>query len=382
MNIVETKPRFTDFKTLLRKGILNTKPYSPGKPVSAVKRELGLTDIVKLASNENPEGPMPEVVKAVQKAAINLNRYPDASCHELTVALSNKLNVSPDSIILGNGSNEIIDMFIRALVSPGENVVYPYPSFIVYPLTTAVHFECGKKVMLDSNDKHDLVAMAEAVDENTKMVIVCNPNNPTGTYNSANQFQTFMEAIPEKVIVLVDEAYFEYVTADDYPDVASMLISFPNIVIARTFSKIYSLAGLRVGYAFGHPDLIRELHKTREPFNVNSLAQVAAITCLDLDQEVSDRALRNKEWIADLEQDLTNLGLEVTPSQTNFLLVRCSRNATELQQELLKMGVIVRPMSAFGLGDGAIRISVGLPEENKKCIDALKQILQQPASQD
>ena len=369
------KSRFIDFKSLLRKGILETRPYTPGKPISEVERELGITDIVKLASNENPEGPMAAAVKAVQEAAVDLNRYPDAACHELTSALAAKLNISNDSLILGNGSNEIIDMLIRALISPGENVVFPYPSFIVYPLTTAVHFECGKKVQLDSDDRHDFEAMADAVDEKTKMVIVCNPNNPTGTYNTSFEFSKFMERIPDNVVVLVDEAYYEYVVADDYPDVASMLSQYPNIVIARTFSKIYSLAGLRVGYAFGHPNLIKELHKTREPFNVNSLAQVAAIACLKLDDEVKARADHNKTWMDELAKELTNLGLEVTPSQTNFLLVRCPCNATELQQKLLKLGVIVRPMNAFGLGDGAIRISVGLPEENRKCIEALKQIM-------
>lgn len=375
MNSPEAKSRFTDFKSLLRKGILETRPYTPGKPISEVERELGITDIVKLASNENPEGPMEAAVRAVQEAAVDLNRYPDAACHELTTAIAEKLNISNDAIILGNGSNEIIDMIIRALVSPGENVVYPYPSFIVYPLTTAVHFECGKKVQLDSEDRHDLVAMAEAVDDKTKLVIVCNPNNPTGTYNTDSEFKQFMDSIPEDVVVLVDEAYYEYVVADDYPDVASMLNQYPNIVIARTFSKIYSLAGLRVGYAFGHPNLIKELHKTREPFNVNSLAQVAAIACLKLDEEVTARANHNKIWMDELSDELTKLGLEVTPSQTNFLLVRCPCNATELQQKLLKLGVIVRPMSAFGLGDGSIRISVGLPEENRKCIEALKQVM-------
>ncbi len=375
MNSPEVKSRFTDFQSLLRKGILETRPYTPGKPVSEVERELGITEIVKLASNENPEGPMEAAVKAVQEAAVELNRYPDAACHELTAAIAEKLDISSDAIILGNGSNEIIDMIIRALISPGENVVYPYPSFIVYPLTTAVHFECGKKVQLDSEDRHDLEAMADAVDEKTKLVIVCNPNNPTGTYNTTSEFKTFMDRIPENVVVLVDEAYYEYVIADDYPDVASMSSQYPNIVIARTFSKIYSLAGLRVGYAFGHANLIKELHKTREPFNVNSLAQVAAITCLKLDDEVKSRANNNKIWMDDLADELTKLGLEVTPSQTNFLLVRCPCNATELQQKLLKLGVIVRPMNAFGLGDGAIRISVGLPEENRKCIEALKQIM-------
>ena len=364
-----------DFKELFRPGILATRPYSPGKPISEVKRELGLDSVVKLASNENPEGPLPSVIDAVQNAALELNRYPDAACYELTQAVAHDLGVAPECLLFGNGSNEVIDMFIRALVSPGENVVFAHPSFIVYPLTCGVHFETGRMIPLDGDDRHDLPAMAAAVDEHTKLVIVCNPNNPTGTYNTAAEFETFMAAIPDTVIVLVDEAYYEYVTATDYPQTIPMMDAHPNLVIARTFSKIHSLAGLRVGYAVAHPDLIAELHKTREPFNVNSLSQAAALAVVREKAETKARAQRNREWLDSLSAELTALGLEITPSQTNFILVRCDGNANELTKQLLAKGVIVRPMSAFGLGDGAIRISVGLPEENARCIEALKEIL-------
>jgi len=364
-----------DFKRLFRPGILATRPYTPGKPIGEVQRELGLDSVVKLASNENPEGPPPSVIAALSRAALELNRYPDASCYELTKAVAEDLGVEPGNLIFGNGSNEIIDMFIRALVSPGENVVFAHPSFIVYPLTCGVHFECGRVIPLDDADRHDLPAMAAAVDDDTKLVIVCNPNNPTGTYNTAAEFETFLRDVPENVIILVDEAYYEYVVAEDYPQTLPMLEAHPNLVIARTFSKIHSLAGLRVGYAVAHADLVAEMHKTREPFNVNALSQAAAIAMVGEKAETQARAARNREWLEDLSRELAALGLEITPSQTNFILVRCPGNAGELTKQLLARGVIVRPMSAFGLGDGAIRISVGLPEENRRCIEALGEIL-------
>ncbi len=364
-----------DFSSLFRPGIRATRPYTPGKPVSEVQRELGLDSVVKLASNENPEGPLPAVLEAIQQAALQINRYPDAACFKLTNTLAKHLDVSPQSIIFGNGSNEVIDMLIRALVSPGENVVYSHHSFIVYALTTSVHFECGRPVPLDANDKHDLDAMADMVDENTKLVLVCNPNNPTGTYNTIEEFDRFLARIPENVIVGIDEAYYEYVTAEDYPQTIAMMKKHPNLILLRTFSKIHSLAGLRVGYGVGHPDLIGELHKTREPFNVNVLSQVAAIACLENWHEVEGRVQRNREQLDYMATQLADLGFAVVPSETNFILVRCDGDAGKLTNDLLQKGVIVRPMHAFGLGEGALRISIGLPAENQRCLDALKEIL-------
>ncbi|MCB1182935.1 histidinol-phosphate transaminase [bacterium] len=368
-------PKTLDFQSLLRPGILRTRPYSPGKPIEEVQRELGLDSVVKLASNENPEGPLPAVLAAIADAAREINRYPDAACFRLTARLADHLGVDPAGLIFGNGSNEVIDMLIRALVSPGENVVYSEHSFIVYALTTQVHFECGVAVPLGADDRHDLPAMAAAVDERTKLVIVCNPNNPTGTYNTAAELRAFLAAVPDHVIVALDEAYYEYVTADDYPRTVPMLAAHPNLVILRTFSKIHSLAGLRVGYGVGHPDLVGELHKTREPFNVNMLSQAAAIACLDHWDEVAGRRDRNRAELDRMVAGLEALGLQTVPSQTNFVLVRGDVNAGELATRLLQMGVIVRPMHAFGLGDGAMRISIGLPDENTRCLAALEEIL-------
>ncbi|MHB8078328.1 MAG: histidinol-phosphate transaminase [Candidatus Krumholzibacteriia bacterium] len=364
-----------DFQKLFRPGILQTSPYSAGRPIEEVQRELGLSDVIKLASNENPEGPLPEVVAAICQAAQEVNRYPDAAAWALTRALAAHLGVAPAAILLGNGSNETFDMLVRALVSPGENVVYGHPSFIVYKLTTDVHFQTGRAVPLDAHDRHDLPAMARAVDAATKLVVLCNPNNPTGTYTTDAELRGFLQALPPTVIVALDEAYCEYATAPDFPQTVPLLAAHPNLVLLRTFSKIHSLAGLRLGYAVGHPDLIAELHKTREPFNVNSLAQAAGLACLARWDEVAARAGRNRRELEGLERQLKALKLRVTPSQANFLLVRVPGQATEVTAALLKRGIIVRPMAAFGLGDGAIRISVGLPAENARLVRALEEIL-------
>jgi histidinol-phosphate aminotransferase len=364
-----------DFKQLFRPGILTTRPYTPGKPIEEVQRELGLDRVVKLASNENPEGPIPEVLAALAEALPRINRYPDASCYHLTHALAEHLDVAPGRLIFGNGSNEILDMIIRALVSPGENVVFSETSFIVYPLTTRVHFECGRPVPMTDDHRHDLMAMADAVDERTKLVIICNPNNPTGTYNTEAELRALLSRLPERVIVAVDEAYYEYVTAGDYPQTLPLQDAHPNLVSLRTFSKIHSLAGLRIGYAVGHAEFVAELQKTREPFNVNSLAQAAAIACLRHWDVVGGRRERNREGREWLAARLAELGLQVVPSQTNFLLVQCPGRAGKLNEELLRRGVIARPMVAWGLGERALRISVGTAEENRRCIAALEEIL-------
>lgn len=370
--------RTLDLTSLFRPGILASQPYAPGKPVEEVQRELGLDDVIKLASNENPEGPLPAVVAAINRAVVEVNRYPDAACYRLTQLLAAHLGVDPASIIFGNGSNEVIDLLIRGLVSPGENVVFSQHSFIVYPLTSRVHFECGRAVPLTPDLRHDLPAMAAAIDARTKLVIVCNPNNPTGTYVTAAEFAAFLAQVPEHVVVAVDEAYYEYVVAADFPQTVPLLAAHPNLCVLRTFSKIHSLAGLRVGYGVLHPAIVGELHKTRAPFNVNNLAQAAAIACLENWHEVAGRARRNREQLEWLAAALTDLGLRVTPSQTNFLFCTCAGSGKALADKLLHEGVIVRPMDAFGLADGAgaLRISVGLPAENRRCVAALKTVLE------
>jgi histidinol-phosphate aminotransferase len=364
------------FDSLFRSGIRSTQPYSPGKPIEEVQRELGLSDIIKLASNEDPEGPHPAVIAGIQKGALEINRYPDGSCHELTKELGSQLGVEPEMIVLGNGSNELLNMIVRALISPGENMVFARPSFVVYDLAAATHFDCGKPVPLDHLDRHDLVAMANAVDDNTKLMMICNPNNPTGTYCSHDEIRNLLDTVPSSVVVVLDEAYFEYAYAEDYPDGVALMADYPNLVVTRTFSKIHALAGLRVGYLVAQPGFTQHLQKTREPFNVNTLAQAAARVALTLPQVVQQRALRNREQGQWLSRELTRLGFEVVPSQANFLFARHTLAAGELCERLLKQGVIIRPMSAFGLGDGAVRITIGLAEENRRCIFALERIFE------
>ncbi|MBF0447098.1 MAG: histidinol-phosphate transaminase [Magnetococcales bacterium] len=362
-----------DFSFLFRPGILSIRPYSPGKPIEEVQRELGLSDIIKLASNEDPEGPHPAVVQAIQQAALEINRYPDGSGYHLTKKLAGQLGCESESILLGNGSNELLNMVVRALISPGENMVFARPSFIVYDLAAEMNFECGRAISLNDQDRHDLQAMADAVDGNTKLMMICNPNNPTGTYNTKQEIVRLLDQLPNRVIVLLDEAYFEYAFAEDYPDGLKLLADYPNLLIARTFSKIHALAGLRIGYLVGHPNLIKQLQKTREPFNVNSLAQAAASAALDLPDLVRKRRQRNREQGIWMAEQLTNLGFTVVPSQTNFIFARHTTNAGEIFDRLLKAGVIIRPMSAFGLGQGAVRITIGLPEENRRCLSALQE---------
>jgi histidinol-phosphate aminotransferase len=365
-----------DFKSLFRPGILSVNPYSPGRPIEEVQRELGLADIIKLASNEDPQGPHPDVIKAITLAAQDINRYPDGSCYKLTQKLAQHLGVDPSMILLGNGSNELLNMIVRGLISPGENMVFAHPSFVVYHLAAAIHFECGRAIPLDNDDRHDLEAMANAVDEKTKLLMICNPNNPTGTYNTQQEVENLLQSIPSRVIVVLDEAYFEYAFADDYPNGLLLLKKYPNLVVARTFSKIHALAGLRVGYAVGHQDLIKQLQKTREPFNVNTLAQSAALASLNLPHVVEERCKRNRTNGIWLQEQLTRLGFDVVPSQANFLFIRHKMPAGEMCEKLLKMGIIIRPMNSFGLGDGALRITIGLAQENQKCIEALESILE------
>ena len=367
-----------DAQRLFRPGILNVRPYAPGKPVDEVKRELGLDDVVKLASNENPEGPLPEVVDAVTRAAAELNRYPDGAAFELTHTLADFLGVDPGAILLGNGSNEVLDMLVRALVSPGENFIYSEHGLMVYPLAGSIHFETGRGVPMQADRRHDLDAMSAAVDDKTKLMIICNPNNPTGTYVAAEEFGAFLENVPEHVIVAIDEAYYEYVVAEDFPQTLPLLAEHPNLMVLRTFSKIHSLAGLRVGYAVGDPAVVAELQKTREPFNVNMLSQAGAVACLKHWDAVEGRARRNREQLEWMAGELTQVGLEVVPSQTNFLFCPLhGRTGADLHQALMREGVIVRPMDPYARDgeDGAVRISVGLPSENERCVAALRRIL-------
>ena len=358
-------------KKLVSEEIEALVPYPPGKPIEEVERELGIKGSIKLASNENPLGPSPKAVDAVTNALKNLNRYPDGGCYYLKEKLANRLDVKPENIIIGNGSNEIIELVVRTFLRPGEEAVMGNPSFAVYPL--AVPASGGKAVLVPlKNLTHDLDAMADAITEKTKIVFIANPNNPTGTMNTKAQLDKFIGRLPDDIILVLDEAYYEFVTSKDFPNSFEYLKEGKNVVILRTFSKIYGLAGLRVGYGIASERLNFYMNKVRQPFNVNSLAQIAAMAALNDDEHIKKSQKNNREGLDYLFKELKAIGFECVPTQANFFLIKVGRGK-EIYEALLRQGVIVRPMASYGLGE-YIRVTVGLPEENKRFVEAIKQV--------
>lgn len=349
------------------------KPYVPGKPVEEVKRELGLKRVIKLASNENPYGPSPRVLKAIADAAKKVNRYPDGSCFELRQALAKKLRVKPDQLVFGCGSDEVIVLAIRAFVEPGDEVVMAKPSFLVYSLASSLAGATLVEVPLQGLS-YDLKTMKALVTKRTKIVFIGNPDNPSGLYASKKEVAAFLKDFPQDVLVFFDEAYFEYVSAKDYPDTLALLKEHPNVVVARTFSKLYGLAGLRVGYGIARAEVAAMLDRAREPFNVNSLAQVAAVAALG-DDVYYKRILREQGEQRDfLARMIERLGIPVSKGCTNFLQVCVPGDSKAVSLALLKKGVIVRDMSVWGL-QHYIRVSIGTPQENKFFLQAFADVL-------
>jgi histidinol-phosphate aminotransferase len=349
------------------------QPYVPGKPIEEVERELGLTGVVKLASNENPLGPSPKAVAAVREALGNLHRYPDGASFALREKLSHRLDVAPDQLVFGCGADEILELVAKAFLGPGDECVFAWPSFAMYPIVTKGMGATPVAVPLDADLVHDLPAMARAVTERTRVVVVCNPNNPTGTSVGAAAFDAFAAALPEDVVLVVDEAYADFARRPDFPDALAWVRRRPATLVVRTFSKNLGLAGLRVGYGIGGPELIGYLERARHPFNVNLLAEVGAVAALD-DAEHLARTLRvNAAGIDMLTRELRALGIEVWPSEANFVLAKPGPGAYE---QLLRAGVIVRPLTGFGMPEH-VRITVGLPEENERLVKALRRIAEE-----
>ncbi|MEW5766039.1 MAG: histidinol-phosphate transaminase [bacterium] len=353
-----------------RPNILKVQPYEPGKPVSEVARELGLTDVVKLASNENPWGPSPKALAALKGSLAEVNRYPDGGGFYLKEALSAKLGVDPDWIILGNGSDEIGGLLALTYLNPGDEAVVGEPAFIRYAQNVAmVGGECISVKLREFT--HDLPAMAEAVTPKTKLVFIANPNNPTGTMVTQQAVGHFLSRIPSSVLVVFDEAYYEYIDREDFPKSLELLKERENILILRTFSKIYGLAGLRIGYGIGRPEVISAINRVRPPFNVNSLAQKAAVAALD-DEEYAKQCRRlNQEGYVYLTQELKRLGLAFVHSVANFILVDVGQDGRRVFERLLAEGVVVRPMGGYGLTTH-LRVTIGRPEENERFIQAIK----------
>jgi histidinol-phosphate aminotransferase len=342
-------------------------PYEAGRPIEDVARSLGADpdQIIKLASNESPLPPFDPVIEAIAAAAGSVNRYPDNGWYELSRAVANHLGVDPDQLIFGGGSSEILRVIALAVGGPATSAVYAWPSFIIYRLASIVAGTDRIEVPL-THHFHDPEAMLAAIRPDTTVAYLCNPNNPTGTYLSGAAVAAFVEAVPDRVLVVVDEAYFEYVTASDYATALSLSLERPNLVVTRTFSKIYGLAALRVGYAVGQASTLRELRRAQAPFTVNSLAQVAALTALRYPGQVAARARVNHEERARIEKELAARQLEYVPSQANFVYLRAGSGAAS---ELLTRGVIVRAME-----EDWIRVTVGTVEENDRFLTALDQL--------
>ncbi|CAL1241742.1 histidinol-phosphate transaminase [Candidatus Methylocalor cossyra] len=355
-------------------------PYQPGKPIAELARELGLRDIVKLASNENPLGPSPAALAAVERTLAELHRYPDGSGYALKAALAETLAVEPNQITLGNGSSELLELVARAFLTPGSAALFSEHAFAVYAIVTQATGARGVTVPAHDGSRgprygHDLEAMAERVDGATRVVFIANPNNPTGTYLKTAELRRFLTGLPESTLAVVDEAYFEYVEAPDYPNTLTWLADFPNLVVTRTFSKIYGLAGLRVGYAVSSPAIAELLDRVRQPFNVNGLALAAAEAAL-ADQEHLARALRvNRAGLRQLSEALTARQLNPLPSVGNFLSFDLGRPAAPIYDALLRHGVIVRPIANYGLPQH-LRVTVGTAEQNAAFLAALDRVLE------
>lgn len=369
-----------DYLALAAPGVRTLQPYQPGKPESELRREYGLSHIVKLASNENPLGPSPRALVAVREALGGLARYPDGNGFELKSALSAKLGLSMAMLTLGNGSNDVLELAARAFLTPEHEAVFSKHAFAVYPIVTQAIGATAHVAKANPPDHampygHDLVAMRASISDRTRIVFVANPNNPTGTWLKTAELEEFLSSVPESVIVVVDEAYGEYVEAEaDCPNALRWHDRFPNLIVTRTFSKAYGLAGLRVGYAVSHPSIADLLNRVREPFNVNSLALVAAAAALDDVNHLERSRATNRAGMRQLQDACRQLGLNWLPSVGNFLCVDVGRPGREVFLELLKQGVIVRPVDNYGL-PRFLRISIGTEAENARLIEVLNAVL-------
>ena len=347
--------------------------YQPGRPIEEVARELGMPaeNIIKLASNENPLGPSRKAVAAMRKAITQVHLYPDGNSFYLKQKLAEKLGLSPANLILGSGSNEVLELIGHALLCPGAEVVVSDYCFAVYPIVTAL-FGANLVVVPAKDFGHDLPAMLNAITPNTRVVFVANPNNPTGTVASPGQLAEFINAVPGHVLVALDEAYFEFLEKplDLLPEIRA---GKRNLLLMRTFSKIYGLAGLRLGYGIGNPDFIAELEKIRQPFNINAIAQAAALAALDDTAHAEKTRKNNTRGLKLFARTFRKMKLQYVPSAANFILVRVG-DGQRVFTELQKLGVITRPMGGYRLPEW-IRISVGTSKENQRCLEALKQVL-------
>ena len=345
-------------------------PYVPGKPVEELQRELGLTRVIKLASNENPLGPSPKAMAVINEGVATLHRYPDGGAFRLRQAIADRWKVSAEQVILGNGSDEILGLLARTFLSPGDEAVMADQTFVIYKMEVmAAH---GKAVLVPlAQWRHDVMAMAAAITERTRLLFLCNPNNPTGTMVSGDEVARLLARIPEHVVIVFDEAYFEYVRSSEFPDSMAYVKRGRNAIVLRTFSKIYGLAGLRIGYGVTTPEIANLLNRVRPPFNANSLAQRAALAALDDDEHVANSRAVNQTGMDQVVTGLRTLGLAPITSETNFVFFDVGRDGRGVFEALLRLGVIVRHIEGR-----MIRVTIGQAEENTTFLAALGQVLQ------
>ena len=362
------------YEELIREEILAITPYVPGKPIEEVQRELGITNVIKLASNENPLGPAPRAIAAMQAAATGMHIYPDGGCVQLKEDLSKHLGVSPAHLIIGNGSDEVLKLLAEAFFRPGDEVVVATPTFGEYAYTARLMGVGLVEVKAAEGLEHDLERMAAAVTPRTKAVFICNPNNPTGGMKTRAEWERFLDRIPDHVLIVLDQAYLEYVEDPAYPDGLDYLESGKKLLVLRTFSKIYGLAGLRVGYGVGQPELVAYINRVREPFNVNLMAQIAARAALNDEEFLAKSRALVREGKKQINQGLAEMGLEYLPSAANFILFATPYPCREVYPRLLQKGVIIRPADIFGL-PRHFRVTIGTAEENARFLQALREVL-------
>jgi len=373
------RPRQPDFQRLAAPGVRTLEPYVPGKPIADLMREFGIADCIKLASNENPLGPPPESLVAIRAALPDLALYPDGSGIELKQTLAEHLSVSPAQLTIGNGSNELLSLIAETFLTPDEEAVYAEYAFAVYPLVVQATGAMGRTAPANRPDHvqplgHCLESLRERVNDRTRLVFIANPNNPTGTWLPPPALRQFIADLPPTVIVVLDEAYRDYMPAADRPDVLDWLPTMPNLILCRTFSKIYGLAGLRVGYTISHPALAEVMNRVRQPFNVGSLGQAAATAALGAGEHVARSQELNRRGLDVLRAGLGSLGWPTPPSAGNFVLADTGGPAGRWYDALLRRGIIVRPMAGYGLPNH-LRITVGLPEQNERLLSTLATLL-------
>jgi len=367
------------FVELAAPGVRALQPYQPGKPVAELEREFGIRHAIKLASNENPFGPSPQALAAGSAAMQGIARYPEGSGHALVARLARLHDVAPGNITLGNGSNDVLDLVARVFLTPEHEAVYSQFAFAVYPISVQAAGGVARVAAAHDGSRgpaygHDLAAMHALVNARTRVIFIANPNNPTGTWLPAAELEDFIASLPDHVLVVVDEAYFEYVETPDYPDTSRWLDRYPNLIVTRTFSKAYGLAGLRVGYALSHPAVAGLLNRVRQPFNVNMIAQAAALAALDDTQHLQDCVRRNRAGMQQLVAGFTAQRLPYIESAGNFVAIDVGRPGPEVYQALLQEGVIVRPVANYTMPNH-LRVTVGSTAENTRFLAALEKVL-------